>query len=320
MTRRVITVLTALLISLTCAKISFAYWIWTPETGKFINPKYAVKETPQKQFAWAMTFFEGKDYKRAIAEFEKLIKNYPLSKLASEAQFHLALSYENMGEYYKAFENYQLVIDKYPFTERVDDIIDREYRIANLFYAGEKAKILGISLLPAKDKAIEIFSKVVENAPYGKNADIAQFKLGQCYIELEDYINAALAFKEIIENYPKSSLIDDAKYKIALCAVNSTTGPEYNEEDTDRAIKEFKDFVKRYPDSQMEQEARQFISKLENQKAEKQFNIAQFYEKQGNADSAIIYYEEILNKYPKSQWAALALERKQIIHKETRKK
>ena len=319
MRRNILFLLAALLISQACAGVLPAYWIWTPETGKFINPKHAAKETPQKQFDWAMTFFESEDYKKAIAEFEKLIKHYPLSKLASEAQFYLGLCYENMEEYYRAFESYQLVIDKYPFTERVDEVVEREYRIANLFYTGQKAKMLGMAILPAKPKAIEIFSKVVENAPYGKYADVAQYKLGQCYMDMHDYINAALAFKEIIENYPKSPLIDDAKYQIAICAASSTTGPEYNEEDTDKAIKEFKDFVNRYPDSNMEKEARNFIERLENQKAQNIFNVARFYEKQGNFDSAIIYYEEILDKYPESNLAPEALERLQVIRKQAKK-
>jgi outer membrane assembly lipoprotein YfiO len=319
MKARIFILLIALLVFWSFTDCSWAYWIWTPESGKFINPKYAVKESPQKQFDWAMGFFEEEDYKKAAGEFEKLIKNYPLSKLASESQYYSGLCYENMGAYYKAYLNYQLVIDKYPFTERVDEIIEREYHIANLFYTGQKAKLLGMAILPAKPKAIEIFSQIVENAPYGKYADVAQFKLGQCYMDVQDFINAALAFKKIIENYPKSQLIDDAKYQIAICAANSTAGPEYNEEDTDKAIKEFKDFVKRYPDSHMEKEARHFIDTLESQKAQKNFDVAQFYERQGNIQSAVIYYEEILANYPKSDWATQALERLQIIRKETEK-
>ena len=318
--RKIIIFLMVLLAAQVYMGSLFAYWIWTPETGKFINPRRVVKETPEKQFEWAKGFLEAEDYKKAIAEFEKLIKHYPLSKLASEAQFYLGLCYENTVRYYKAFQNYQLVIDKYPYTERVEEIIEREYRIGNLFYTGQKAKVFGMAVLSAKDKAVEIFSKVVENAPYGEYADVAQYKLGQCYIQMHDYINAALAFKEIIENYPNSPLVDDAKYQIAMCAASSSTGPEYNEEDTDKAIKEFRDFVKRYPDSHMEKEARHFIGKLQDQKAETAFGIARFYERRGNSKSAAIYYEEVLDDYPESEWAGKALERLQIIRKEEEKK
>ncbi len=304
---------------LSVADICAAYWIWTPGTGKFINPKYSAKETPQKQFDWATEFFKAKDYKRAIAEFDKLLKQYPLAQLAGDAQFYIAQSYENIGEYYTAFENYQLVIDKYPYSKNVEEVIEKEYRIGNLFYSGQKTRILGVALLPSKDKAIKVFSKVVENSPYGKYADIAQFKMGQCYMGIADYVNAALAFKGIVENHPKSLLVDDAKYQIALCAANSASALDYNEEDTDKALEEFEDFVKRYPDTNMEEQARNFIGKLEERKAEKNFNIAQFYEKQGNVHSAAIYYEEILDAYPESKWASRASEKLETIRKDTGK-
>ena len=70
-----------------------AYWIWTPETKKFINPKYAVKDSPKEQFDWAMSFYEAKDYQRAAAEFEKLTKHYEYSEYAARAQYYVGLCY-----------------------------------------------------------------------------------------------------------------------------------------------------------------------------------------------------------------------------------
>jgi outer membrane protein assembly factor BamD (BamD/ComL family) len=67
----------------------------------------------------------------------------------------------------------------------------------------------------------------------------------------------------------------------------------------------------------MEKEARNFIRNLENQKAQNSFNIARFYEKQGNNESALIYYEEIVDNYPESDWAAMALEKLQLISEES---
>ncbi len=39
---------------------SLAYWEWTPETGRWVNPKYAPKKTPQEQYAWGVNFYEAK--------------------------------------------------------------------------------------------------------------------------------------------------------------------------------------------------------------------------------------------------------------------
>jgi hypothetical protein len=57
----------------------YPYWIWTPKTGKFINPKYAVKTTPKEQLDFAKSFYDGKVYDDAKREFKKLLKAYPKS-------------------------------------------------------------------------------------------------------------------------------------------------------------------------------------------------------------------------------------------------
>ena len=80
-----------------------AYWVWTPETGKWVNPKYAVKDTPKEQFEWAMSFYEIKDHKRGISEFKKLVENYPRSEYAPKSQYYIGLSLEDLGNYYESF-------------------------------------------------------------------------------------------------------------------------------------------------------------------------------------------------------------------------
>ncbi|MBM3254518.1 MAG: hypothetical protein FJZ16_09715, partial [Candidatus Omnitrophica bacterium] len=68
-----------------------AYWIWTPESGKWVNPKYAVKDSPEEQFEYAMAYYIAKDYKKSLSEFEKLVRYYPLSRFAPEAQLYIGL-------------------------------------------------------------------------------------------------------------------------------------------------------------------------------------------------------------------------------------
>jgi TolA-binding protein len=94
--------LLTLIFCLFFTSIGFAYWIWTPKTGKWINPKYSVKPTPQEQLAFAKIAYDTKDYKTAMAEFKKLIRYYPKSLEASEAQFYIGSCYENMNQPYEA--------------------------------------------------------------------------------------------------------------------------------------------------------------------------------------------------------------------------
>ena len=294
---------------------AYAYWIWTPQTGKWINPKYAAKETPIEQFQWAMSFYEDKDYKKALAEFAKVIKYYPLSKYASESQYYLGRTHEELTNFYMAFKEYQMLIDKYPYTERINEVVKRQYQIGNLFYEGRKAKIFGLEILPSLDKAIEIYKQVVENTPYGEFADIAQYRLGLAYEKARDYINASVAYKRVIENYPNSELVDDAKYRLAVVSLKDFEQTSYNEEGIDRAREEFEGFLRRYPDTEMQTEAENIISELNDKKAENEFKIAQFYESQKKFTSAAIYYQSIVDNYPRSNWSVKALEKLQLLRK-----
>src|SRR5471030_289868 len=110
---------------------SHADWIWTPETGKFINPKWAVKPTPDDQLEYAQSFRDQGNCKKAMSEYKKLIKAYPRAKEAPEAEFFTGQCLEDMNKPYEAYQAYQLVINKYPFSERAAQIVGLEYNIAN---------------------------------------------------------------------------------------------------------------------------------------------------------------------------------------------
>jgi len=288
---------------------AFGYWVWTPKTGKWTNPKYAVKDTPAEQMKWAMGFFEKGEYKRAISEFEKLIDNYPNSKYSPSAQYYIGRSYEELGEYYQAFLTYQKTIDKYPYNERVEEIIERQYDIGSMFLDGRKAKIMGMKILPATDKAAEILSKVVENAPFGRFADVAQYKIGEAYKKQEFYEEALLAYQKLIDDYADSPLVDDAKYQIALCTYYVSRDPYYDQEYTDRAIEEYEQLIAMTSDAELNREARDALNELREKKAQSALETAKFYEKRKHYKSAIIYYEDVIKNYGDTMAAAEAQQR-----------
>ena len=299
---RKLTILVIIII-LTNANTTSAYWIWTPESKKFVNPKYAVKDSPKEQFDWAMSFYDAKDYKRAAAEFEKLTRNYEYSEYASRAQYHVGLCYEEMGKFYMAFQAYQKAIDNFPHIENIDEIIEREFNIGNLYLARTNPKILGVDIITSLDRAVEIFKKVVDNAPYGRLAEEAQFKLGEALKRSERYDEAVQAFQRLVDEYPNSRLIDRAKYEVAYCAYKSSLKPAYDVGSTDKAIKAFEEFVETSKDEELSKEADATIQRLKDKAAEKSFSTAKFYESQKHYSSAIIYYQDVVNKFPDSSFA-----------------
>jgi outer membrane assembly lipoprotein YfiO len=285
---------------------AMAYWVWTLETKKFINPKYAVKDTPREQYNWAMSFYGVKDYKRASVEFEKLVKNYEYSEYAANAQYHAGLSYDNMGKYYIAFQNYQKTIDNFPHVSNIDEIIARQFNIANMYAAKSNPKVLGTDIMTSYDRAIEIYKKVVDNAPFGKLADEAQFRMALTMKDAGLYDEATVAFQKIMDDYSSSRFYEQARYEMANSAYKASLKPAYDAAPTDKALKAFEEFTSATIDKRLNEEAQKTIKRLKNKVAEKSFMTAEFYERQKHYASAIIYYQDVINKYPDSSFAEIS--------------
>ena len=53
------------------ASPAYPFWIWTPKTGKWVNPKNLPKDSPKAQFDYAKGFYDEKKYDDAWADVHK---------------------------------------------------------------------------------------------------------------------------------------------------------------------------------------------------------------------------------------------------------
>lgn len=295
-----------------------AFWVWTPETNKWVNPKYAVKETPAEQLEFALEHYEAKDYKAAIKEFNKLLKHYPRAKEAPESQYYIGLCWEDQKEDYKAYQAYQKVIDRYPFSERSAEIVRRQYDIGERMLEGINQKSAFVkSFSGANYNVIEIFKKVIKNAPYGDLAAPAQYKIGLYLMEQGLFQEARDEFEKTVNDYPDSEWAKAAQYQIAVTDAKRSTDAEYDQKVTKVAVAEFESFLESNPDAELSAEAKEKIAELRNKEAENNMVIAEFYEKQKNFKAAKIYYQIVIDDYNDSSWVQKALNKIQEISQKT---
>jgi len=306
-----------LIIVITCLVISdaHAFWLWSPKTTKFVNPKNAVKDSPQEQYDWAMSFYKREEYKRAAEEFVRLIDHYDDSKVAPDAQYYAAVSYQHIGKYYRAFQNYQKVVTNYPFSDKIEEIIKLEFELGELFYHRNRGTLMGMELMVDVEKAIEIFTAIIKNMPYSDYADNAQFMIGQSYKKIQQYNEAVEAFQNLVQEYPTSELLESAHYEIAQCLYLATHKADYDQEATDEAIEEFARYSQQSNDKEFQEEASETIRLLREKKAKSAFTSAQFYKKSKKYRSAQIYYQDILNEYGDTSYAPLAMKEMESIKK-----
>lgn len=300
---------------LTYPCVSHAFWIWTPETNKWVNPKYSVKDTPAEQLEVGKQFFDQKSYPAAIKEFNKLVKSYPRSREAAEAQYYVGRSQEEMGDFSAAHKAYQVVIDKYPFSERAAEIVENQFNMAVNLMEGKYARSKWAQVVSGDYQVIEIFRQVIKNAPYGKHAGEAQYKIGLYLKEKKLYQEARDEFEKTINDYPNTEWAKAAKYQIAVTDSIRGTDIQRDQQNTSTAVSEFKEFIEAHPDTELSDKAKEHVATLREKEAENSFLIAEFYVKQKNYKAAKVYYNEIVNEYNDTLWAKKALERIQELGK-----
>ncbi|MDD4201972.1 MAG: outer membrane protein assembly factor BamD [Candidatus Omnitrophica bacterium] len=301
-----------LMLLFTCST-SFAFWVWTPKDKKITDPSKVVKDTPAKQYEFAMSLFKAEQYKDAGDEFVRLVENWKDSKFTPDAQYYAAVSYQKAGKHYIAFKNYEKVIKFYPYFKNVKDIVKAEYEIGEYYYNTSEAKLMGVELMGDAERAVEIFSAIITNMPYSEYADKAQFMIGQSYKKLQKYNEAALAFKKLVQEYPKSKLVDKAKYEVAECMSLYSKGSDYDQASTDEAIDEFKRYAEEIKDVKVQEKAEKTLNLLREKKAKSIYDIAAFYHKGKKYRAAYIYYSQVINEYRDTTYYKLSEDKLTMI-------
>jgi len=295
---------------------AYPFWIWSPKTQKWKNPKYSALATPYLQYKAATKLFDQDRYKEAYKEFKKLLVHYPDAKEAAEAQYYLARCLEKFGKPYDAFLAYQKIIDSYPNSQRINEVIEREYNIGEYFLNREHKKWLGLSLYDfVEHPSVEIFARIVDKAPYSEYAPRAQYKIGIIFAQLRRYDEARDAFQKVIDNYSDSEWAAPAKYQLAIATSKAFPGADYDSSYLSEATARLDEFIKSHPEAQISASAQEQLRELRNREAKKNFDIADFYEKQEQYKSALIYYQKVVRDYPESDYYNLSLERIEEIDK-----
>lgn len=274
----------------------------------------AVSAEEQAGFDAAKNLDESGATQQAIAAYREFLKDSPASALASKAQYRVAELLESTGDLSKAFDAYQTLITRYPDTPEFEKSVSKQVLIANEYLAGRKLKFLGMELVPATDRAEQMYTSILKNAPFSKNAPIAQFNLGLTYEKQGKAKEAAAAYQGVLDKYPNNSIADDALYQIGYVYMQvGATGRSQDLSALVQAKNTFEDFLLQYPNSEKAAQARDNLSAIGHRESGDLLAVAMFYDRYKNYRAAAIYYNDVIRRQPGTKNAKFAGERIQVL-------
>jgi outer membrane protein assembly factor BamD len=271
----------------------------------------------KEQLDVAQQGFASNDYDTTLHAAHRILRLWPASDYAPDAQYLIGRCLEATGRDEAAFNAYQNIIEKYPRSNRYTEVLWRQYGIANRFLGGQWFKLWGyIPFFPSMDKTAQLFDKVVNNGPYSDIAPHAQLRIGAAREKQKNYPDAVKAYATAADRYyNQPTIASDALFREGISYARQAMKAEYDQNTAVQAIATFTDFITLYPDDKRVPRAQRAIAVLKTEQVRGNFEIARFYEKSKTlsalqrARGAIVYYNEVLQLDPNSPYAASARQR-----------
>jgi len=282
-------------------------WSYEPVGGEGKWQRARAKE----QLDVAQAAFDKKDYSLALKAARRVVKVWPLSDYAPPAQYLVGRCYQAKGNDEKAFEEYQKVLEKQPKIASYEEVLQRQYEIANEYLAGKWFKLWGyIPIFPSMEKTADMYDKVVRNGPFSDVGPQAQMKIGTAREKQKNFALAAKAYETAADRYHDRPVVAaEALYREGLAFQKQAQTAEYDQSTAGQAIAIFTDFMTLYPNDARVSAAQKLIAALKTEQARGDYQIAKFYEKYKRWAGALVYYNEVVLQDANSIYAADARQR-----------
>jgi outer membrane protein assembly factor BamD len=137
----------------------------------------------------------------------------------------------------------------------------------------------------------------------------ARMYSAQAHFNRHEYVTAATEFSRLSGDLGRTALADDARFMTCRSYEELSPDPQLDQEYTQSALEHCQALVDTFPDSEFRDRAEEIVAEMWGKLGEKAFETADWYQGRRAYDSAIIYYDDVVDRYPHTRWAPRALSR-----------
>jgi outer membrane protein assembly factor BamD len=150
------------------------------------------------------------------------------------------------------------------------------------------------------DRARTFYELIIPSFRGMKELEKIQFNYAYCEYYLKNYIIAAYNFKLFSTTFSNSNLSEEADFMIAYCNFRMSPGFRLDQDNTQKAIDGFEEFVTRYPESERIKECNKLIDQLRSKLEMKNYEEGILYLNVRNYQAAITSFDNLLKDYPET--------------------
>ena len=157
------------------------------------------------------------------------------------------------------------------------------------------------------DNAVAAYEKLTTDLPARDTLlPRSHWFLARAHQEKAEWVLAATSFSRLTESFPDDSLADDAALEAARSYRKLWRKPALDPTYGESALAAYNTLLALYPTSPLIPAAQKELAELQEMFAQKNYLSGMYYYRRGGYDSGIIYFKDVVNRYPTSSSSRLA--------------
>ncbi len=168
--------------------------------------------------------------------------------------------------------------------------------------------------------SLKAFSQLKDWYPFSRYAILAELRIADSHYELEEYDEAISAYQDFEELHPKNDAIVRIIYKQGLCWYEQVDTVDRDSRPASKAIVQFKRLKQRFPGSSYVSKVDKMVVECTNNIAGHELYVADFYFKSKKYKASLDRYKYLVEHFPSSEYATIALNKIGQVQKKIEKK
>lgn len=155
--------------------------------------------------------------------------------------------------------------------------------------------------------AAETLERLILGSPGFEQAAEAQMMLARAYFLDEQFILSQSEFTRFIDRYPAHPQAPEAA--LGVCRSNEALSPisQRDQTFTLQAVQVCQNVATDWAGTPVAEQAAEIVRDMRDKLARKQYDNGAYYLRRNVPDAAILYWQELVQLYPETEWAPAAL-------------
>jgi len=155
---------------------------------------------------------------------------------------------------------------------------------------------------PNYDIILETLKEIRLRYTFSPFATLAEIRTADTYFRQGKYSQAIIEYEQFLKDHPGHNEYLHALYQLATSNYELRNPKDREPTFTRNAIARFREFIQRYPESELVPEAEEKIIECEKLLAAREIHIGKFYLKKKNYKASLERFNLVLKQYPDTKY------------------